>query len=66
MEEKDLKVELLPSKPKVITVDNMPTFVKIEHMPSKITVTKYHRSQYKAKQEAIEELEVLVEIWEKN
>ena len=59
----ELKIEILSCKPKQITVDKLPTFVKIEHIPSKITVTKYHRSQYKAKNECIEELEMLVEIW---
>lgn len=39
-------------------------FVKIEHIPSGITVTKHSgRSQVKARDEAMEELEMLVEIW---
>ena len=63
MKPEELKVELIPRKPRIVTVDNLPTFVKVEHVPSKITVTKYHRSQYKAKEEAIEELEILVELW---
>jgi len=59
----ELKVEILRCKQRQVTVDNQPTFVKTEHIPSKITVTKYNRSQYKAKEECIEELEMLVEIW---
>jgi protein subunit release factor A len=39
-------------------------FVKIAHIPSGITVTKESKSQVKAKQEALEELEMLVELWE--
>ena len=59
----DLRVDVLSCKPKQFMVGNNPTFVKIEHKPSKITVTKYNRSQYKAKEEGLEELEMLVEIW---
>ncbi len=39
-------------------------FVKIKHIPSGITVTKENKSQVKAKEEALEELEMLVELWE--
>lgn len=60
----ELRIDVLACKPKKITVDNNPTFVKLEHMPSRITVTKYNKSQYKAKEEAVEELEMLVELWE--
>ena len=59
----DLRVDVLSCKPKQLMVGNNPTFVKIEHIPSKIAVTKYNRSQYKAKEEGLEELEMLVEIW---
>ncbi len=39
-------------------------FVKIKHIHSGITVTKENKSQVKAKEEALEELEMLVELWE--
>ena len=39
-------------------------FVKIKHVTSGITVTKENKSQVKAKEEALEELEMLVELWE--
>ena len=39
-------------------------FVKLTHVPSGISVTKEGQSQSKAKNEAMEELEVLVELWE--
>jgi len=39
-------------------------FVKIEHIPSGISVTKHSgRSQIRARDEAMEELKMLVEIW---
>ncbi len=38
-------------------------FVRIEHIPSGITVTKHSTSQIKARDEAMEELKMLVELW---
>ena len=39
-------------------------FVKLTHLPSGISVTKESRAQVIAKNDAMEELEVLVELWE--
>lgn len=40
------------------------TFVKITHIPSGITVTKQGKSQIKTNSEAMEEIILLVELWE--
>lgn len=40
-------------------------FVKLTHLPSGIAVTKHNIVQSKAKSEAIRELTILVELWER-
>lgn len=62
---KDLKIDVFKQKPKKgMQVYSRHDFVKIEHLPSGITVTKHSdRGQIRAKNECMEELEVLVELW---
>lgn len=65
MDLRDLKVDCFTRKRNVVDVCCIPTaFVKIEHIPSKIIVTKHNsRSLLKARDEAMEELEMLVQLW---
>ena len=58
----DLRVEVI-RKPMIVEVFPRNEFVKITHLPSGISVTKHNNSQLKARNEALEELEVLVEIY---
>ena len=43
---------------------NMDRFVRIKHIESGITVTKYAKSQLRAKEMAVDELVQLVGLWE--
>ena len=63
---KDLKVDVLFHKLKgQVVFPHRDQFVRIEHIPSGITVTKHStKSQIRARDEGLEELEMLVEIWE--
>ncbi len=63
---KDIKVSTFLRRRKDMDVATITTqFVKVEHMPSGITVTKHsERSQVRAKADCIDELELLVELWE--
>ena len=59
----DTKVDVLTYKSKGMDVYPRNQFVRIEHIPSGITVTKHSTSQIKARDEAMEELKMLVELW---
>ena len=61
---KDIKVDVLSHKSKGQRAGFPPSFVRIEHLPSGITVTKSRTTQIAARDEAMEELEMLVELWE--
>lgn len=61
---KDIKVDVIKSVSPYITENqNRDRFVKLEHIPSGITVTKYHKSLMKAKKLAIKEIEELITLW---
>ena len=63
----DLKVDVFSeksSKNGQIAYPFRSNFVKLTHLPSGISVTKESRAQVIAKNDAMEELEVLVELWE--
>ena len=63
----ELKVDCFfdkASKNGQVTYPHRCQFVKLTHIPSGIAVTKESRSQIIARNEAIEEIEVLVELWE--
>lgn len=67
MKAEDLKIDVIGPVRHEVDVCHIPdVFVKIEHTPSGITVTKHSRkgSVY-AKDRAMEELEMLVEIWKR-
>ena len=63
----DLKIDVIPMKRHKIDVNSIHgAIIKIEHIPSGIIVTKYHKkTQVKAKEEALEELKILVAHWER-
>lgn len=42
------------------------SFIKITHIKSGISVTKYGKTQIKARDKALEELEEIVKKWENN
>lgn len=66
MNREDLTIDVINSKRNGMQVaENLHNFVIIKHIPSGISVTKYHRrSQIIARDEALEELEFLVNLWE--
>lgn len=59
----DIKLSVIRPKPRQQDVDNQGFFIKVEHIESKITVTKFSRTSIKGKGEAVEELEILVKAW---
>jgi protein subunit release factor A len=61
----DLKINVFGNiKSGMHKAENNCRFVKIEHVPSGIVVTKYGRFQINAKNEAMEEIENLIALWE--
>jgi len=62
---KDVKLDTISIKQNGKSVDNQGSFVKIEHLNSGITVTKFDAIQIKAKNKAIDELESLLKIYYK-
>ena len=58
----DIKVELIHT-PYPSTFDRQPSFVKVTHVPTGITSTKYHKYQITARDEAIFEIECLLEVF---
>lgn len=61
---KDLKVTIFPRCYPEWYNENGIFIVKIEHIPSQITVTNHSPSQKQAKELCIKEIEVLLEIYE--
>ena len=62
---KDLKVDTISCKRRLVDFGSKNiAFVKIEHIPSSITVTEVDKTQIKARNKAMIELDRLVEIWE--
>jgi len=61
IQQSDIKVELIHS-PYPSTFVRQPSFVKVTHIPTGITVTKCHEYQIIARDEAIFEIECLLEI----
>lgn len=59
----ELRIDVFRPRTTGMHVQALPSYVKIEHVPSGITVTKKHRSQLKAKEECIAELEELLIGW---
>lgn len=59
----DLKIDTIAVKQKKQDVDNNGWFVKIEHIESGITVTRFDRASVKAKAKAIGDLDLLIKIW---
>ena len=60
IEPKDLKVDVINKPMGEVVVYPRKFFVKIEHIPTGITVSKIATSQLKAKEKCIQELEELV------
>ncbi len=65
MKREDLKVTVIDMKRYRVDVTSIHgAIVKIEHIPSGIVVTKQDKlAQHKAKEEALKELEQLVNFW---
>lgn len=62
---KDIKLDIIKSKTRYLNVyKNRDRFVRVEHIPSGITVTKYHKSQIEAKKLAMLEINELIDLWE--
>ena len=63
---KDIIVKVFSNKPKQVgVVHHGDSFVKVEHIPSGIVVTKHGSgSQIKIRDKAFEELMMLVKLWE--
>ena len=59
----DLRIEIIRNINNVDVYPKAEEFIKVTHEPSGICVTKHNRSQIKAKDEALEELELLVELY---
>lgn len=59
----DLRIEIIRNIHNVNVYHKADYFIKVTHEPSGICVTKHNRSQFKAKDEALEELELLVELY---
>jgi protein subunit release factor A len=67
MNQSDLRINVFGNtKSGMHKAENNCRFVKIEHVPSGIVVTKYNKYQIDAKSEAMEEIEMLINIWEAN
>ena len=66
MDQNQIKIELLPPRKRTgqVVYPSGYDFVKATHLPSGISVTKENRIQHIAKKEAMEELELLVTLWE--
>lgn len=60
---KDCTVTVEMQKVGTVCVSPRMSYVKICHNPTGITVTKIEKSQIKAKDKALEELEFLLELW---
>lgn len=65
MKQEDLKISVIDMKKCAVDVTSIHgAIVKIEHIPSGIVVTKNDKlAHHKAKEEALKELEQLVNFW---
>jgi len=63
MKNKDIKIDIIKKESSQINIENKGTFVRIEHLKSGITVTKFNKIQIKAKNKAIDELKLLLKIY---
>lgn len=59
----DFQIEIIAIKNHKSYSYNTQRFVKITHIESGITVTKYGRSQIKARDEAMAEITRLIDLW---
>lgn len=59
----DFQIEIIAIKNHRDYSYNTQRFVKITHIESNISVTKYGRSQIRARDEAMAEITRLVELW---
>lgn len=60
-----IKLDVIKSKSRYLNInENRDRFVRIEHIPSGITVTKYHKHQIEAKKLALVEINELIDLWE--
>lgn len=59
----DIRIDVFRPRTTGMHVQCLPNYVKIEHIPSGIVVTKCEMSQLRAKKECLAEIERLLEVW---
>lgn len=59
----DLRIDVFRPPFKGMHVQCLPSYVKVEHIPSGIVVTKCERSQLRAKEKCLAEIKKLLEAW---
>lgn len=59
----DLRIDVFRPRTTGMHVQCLPSYVKVEHIPSGIVVTKVGRSQLRVKEECLAEIEKLLEVW---
>lgn len=59
----DIRIDVFRPRTTGMHVQALPSYVKVEHIPSGIVVTKVGRSQLRAKEECLAEIEKMLEVW---